>query len=137
MADKSLFHYRFLSNPTAKGPWEWQHQVPGLSPEGSNFLQDMEATYDYAMLVEKVLEVDDDLKTIEEARSYHDWPKWKNPMEAEILQLENLGTYIKDKTPKYRVEISCKWVLGNIVHYKAKLVAKGFSQIPGIDFFEM
>jgi len=40
--------------------------------------------------------------------------------------------------------IGCKWVFktkldteGQIEHYKARLVAQGFSQIPRIDFDEM
>ena len=47
VAKKSPFHYRFLNNPAAKGPREWQHQVPVLSQEESNFLQDMEITYEF------------------------------------------------------------------------------------------
>ena len=95
------------------------------------------------MLAEKAPEVNDDPKDVEEARSRPDWPEWKKAMDAEISQLENLGTYIKVKIPKDRVAINCKWVFrlkrdaeGKIVRHKARLVAKGFSQIPGIDFFE-
>jgi hypothetical protein len=64
-------------------------------------------------------------------------------MDAEVHQLENLGTYIKAKIPRDRVAINCKWVFhlkhnteGKIIRHKARLVAKGFSQIPGVDFFE-
>ena len=143
VAEKSPFHYRLLNNPAAKGPREWQHQVPVLTEEESNFLQDMEVTYDYALFAQKAPELEDDPKDVKEARSHPDWLEWKKAMDTEIHQLENLGTYIKVKIPKDRVAINCKWVFhlkhnaeGKIVQHKARLVAKGFSQIPGIDFFE-
>ena len=70
----------------------------------------MEITYDYAMLAEKAPKVHDDPKEVEKARSCPDWPEWKKAMDAEISQLENLGTYIKVEIPKDRVAINCKWV---------------------------
>ena len=142
IAKKSPFHYRFLNNPAARGPKEWQHQVPVLTEEESNFVQNME-TYDYAIFAQKAPNANDDLRDVKEARSHQDWPEWKKAMDTEIHQLENLGTYIKVKIPKDRVAINCKWVFhlkrdaeSKIVRHKARLVAKGFSQIPRIDFFE-
>ena len=39
--------------------------------------------------------------------------------------------------------VGCRWVYalkrdaaGNIIRYKARLVAQGFSQVPGVDFFD-
>ena len=137
IAEKSPFHYRFLNNPAARGPKEWQHQVPVLIEEESNFVQNME-TYNYAMFAQKALNANDDPRDVKEARSHQDWPEWKKAMDAEIHQLENLGTYIKVKIPKDRVAINCKWVFrlkrdteGKIVQHRARLVAKRFSQIPG------
>ena len=79
--------------------------------------------------------------SLEEAKSRSDWPKWKQAMYEEIKQLHNLRTYTITKLPEDRKAIACKWVYrlkkdseGNIVHYKACRVAKGFSQILGIDF---
>ncbi len=79
-------------------------------------------------------------QSLEEARLQIEWPQWKEAMDAEIAQLEALGTYEKVDLPSGRKPIPCKWVYrlkhdneGNIVKYKARLVAKGFSQIPGID----
>jgi hypothetical protein len=83
-------------------------------------------------------------QSLEEARPQIEWPQWKEAMDAEIAQLEALGTYEKVDLPSGRKPIPCKWVYRlkrdneeNIVKYKAQLVAKGFSQIPGIDYDEM
>jgi hypothetical protein len=64
VAEKSPFHYRFLNNPVARGPREWQHQVPVLPDQESNLLQDMETTDDYAMFAQKVPELEDDPKDV-------------------------------------------------------------------------
>src|ERR1700678_3675089 len=109
VAEKSPFHYRFLNNPAAKGPREWQHQVPVLTEEETNFLQET-TEEDYAMVAQNLPKVDEDPIDVEEAKSCPDWPEWKKAMDTEILQLENLGTYIKVKIPKDRIPISCKWV---------------------------
>ena len=74
------------------------------------------------MLAEKAPEVNDDLKGVEEARSHPDWPEWKEAMDAEISQLENLRTYIKVKIPKDRVAINCKWVFHLKRNVEGKIV---------------
>jgi len=64
-------------------------------------------------------------------------------MDKEITQLENTGIWELTELPADRKPIKCKWVLkvkqdhtSVITHYKGRLIAKGFSQIPGIDFTE-
>jgi hypothetical protein len=78
-----------------------------------------------------------------EAKGRTDWPKWKSAMDTEMNQLRALGTFELVKLPENRKPISCKWVFrlkrdinGNIEKFKARLVARGFSQIPGIDFLD-
>lgn len=85
----------------------------------------------------------DDPSTFKEVQSRPDWLEWKAAMDAEISQLHQLGTYSLEEPPSDRKPIGCRWVytikrdpLGNIVKYKARLVAQGFSQIPGQDFLE-
>ena len=64
-------------------------------------------------------------------------------MDEEIAQLERLETYRKEDLLAEQKVIKCKWVYclkrnnsGEIVWYKACLIAKGFSQIPGINYGE-
>src|SRR5579871_3412867 len=94
-------------------------------------------------LIGEMTSYSDDPSTIEEAKSRHDWPKWKEAMENEINRLKMANTWEKRPLPPDRKPIACRWVYqsktnntGEIVKYKARLVAKGFTQVPGIDFFD-
>jgi hypothetical protein len=63
-------------------------------------------------------------------------------MDKEMVRLEKLDTYTVKDLPADRKAVGCRWVFaikrdldGNILKYKARLVAQGFSQISGQDFF--
>ena len=58
---------------------------------------------------------------------------------AECTQLMERGTCQLEELSEGRKAISCKWVFdwkkdenGNIIKYKAQLIAQGFSQKPGV-----
>jgi len=62
-------------------------------------------------------------------------------MDEEIGTLGKMGTWKLEDSPTDRKPIGCKWVYlrkrdekGNIIKYKARLVAQGFSQKPGTDY---
>src|SRR5947209_7806252 len=64
-------------------------------------------------------------------------------MHNELDSIMQLGIYKLIKLPPNHKVIDTKWVYqikcnlnGNIAHYKAQLVAKGFTQKPGINFNE-
>ena len=68
---------------------------------------------------------------------------WKSAMQTEMEALMRNGTWTLVPRPKNRNVISSKWVLtkkkdahGVVTRYKARVVARGFSQIPGVDFNE-
>ncbi|MCO5566722.1 hypothetical protein L7F22_020401 [Adiantum nelumboides] len=68
---------------------------------------------------------------------------WRQAMESELSSLQSNHTWSLVPLPHGRQPISCKWVLrhklhpdGSVACYKARLVARGFSQIPGLDYSE-
>lgn len=61
--------------------------------------------------------------------------------ELEALSQNNTWTFVK--LPPGKRPISCKWVYkiklkadGSLERYKARLVARGFTQTEGVDYFE-
>ena len=63
-------------------------------------------------------------------------------MDAEMGQLETQGTYELGDLLEGQKAVGCRWVFtikrdndGRVIKHKARLVAQGFSQIPGQDFF--
>ena len=81
--------------------------------------------------------------TYEEARRRPDWPKWEVAIQDELNCLEKLDTWrIVEQPPDANV-VDSRWVLrikknaaGEIEKYRARLVAKGFTQIYGVDYYE-
>ncbi|KAL0329128.1 UNVERIFIED_CONTAM: Copia protein, partial [Sesamum radiatum] len=77
-----------------------------------------------------------------ELRQRNDWPKWKDAIEAELNSLAQrkvFGPVVR--TPENVKPVGYKWIFvrnrneqDEIVRYKARLVAQGFSQRPGIDY---
>lgn len=98
---------------------------------------------DFAFASIDATSLDDDPKSVDEARTRSDWPQWQEAMQKELDQHERMRTWTLMELSTGRKPVACKWVYrlkrnetGQIVKYKARLVAKGYSQIPGIDFME-
>ena len=90
-----------------------------------------------------VQEVKGDPKSLREAQSRSDWPRWKEAIDKEINALERAGTWETVPRPKDKNVVGCKWVCrtkykadGSIEKYKARVVARGFSQVYGVDCLE-
>jgi len=81
-------------------------------------------------------------KTYQEAIYSPHSKQWEQAIKSEFAQLQKLGVFeVVDGLPKGRKAVGSRIVFcekrdghGNLIKFKACIVAKGFSQIPGEDF---
>ena len=83
---------------------------------------------------------------LEKPASYkqaHHNPKWVEAMQVELCALTNNNTWTMVPLPPGHHPINCKWIFkikynsnGTVEHYKAQLVAKGFTKCEGIAYKE-
>ena len=88
---------------------------------------------------------DEDLDPyMEECRHRNDWPKWKEAIQTQLNSLTKREVFKPViQTPEDVKPVGYKWVFvrklnenNEIIRYKVRLVAQGFSQKPGIDYEE-
>lgn len=89
-----------------------------------------------------IVEAGDPLIVREALKSAHA-NEWKEAMEREYFALIQNDTWILVDRSENKKVVNCKWMLrmkyrsdGNVERRKARLVARDFSQVPGIDFNE-
>ena len=82
-------------------------------------------------------------RSLAEAQKRPDWPLWEKAIEEELATLRAAGTWEVVDAPRGVNIVGSKWVFrakkdaaGNVVRYKARLVAQGFSQVLGVDYFD-
>jgi hypothetical protein len=82
-------------------------------------------------------------RNLTEAKSRPDWRLWEKAIEDELGQLKAAGTWKLVNAPEgvnivgsKRVFRAKKDANGKVVRYKARLVVQGFSQVPGVDYFD-
>ena len=70
-------------------------------------------------------------------------PDWQATMKTEYVALLTNSTWTLVPKPVNKCIIGCKWIYklklkanGSVDRFKAQLVAKGFNQTYGIDYFE-
>jgi len=83
----------------------------------------------------------DEPKTYYEAVNGPDSKHWIKAIEEELASHAAHRTWRLVERPENRKPVGSKWVFkikrdenGQILRYKARLCAKGFTQIPGVDF---
>jgi hypothetical protein len=88
---------------------------------------------------------DPDSKTMVECKKCLDWNKWKEEIEAELNSLRKRKVFtVVIPTPLRTFPVGFKWVFvwkrnenNEVVRYKVRLVAQGFTQRPRVDFNEI
>jgi hypothetical protein len=82
-------------------------------------------------------------RSLAEVKKQPDWHLWEKAIQEELVMLKVAGTWELVNAPENANIVSSKWVFhakkdtgGNVVHYKARLLAQGFSEVPGIDYFD-
>ena len=105
----------------------------------------MDEIFAYSIATDIVYDENDvEPRTVDECRQRKDWPKWKDAIQTELKSLEKREVFGSiTHTPRGVKPVGYKWVFvrkrnekNEIVRYKARLVAQGFSQMPGIDYDE-
>lgn len=137
------------SLPSAAPPENEPGESSSPPPRWTRSVQDIYAQLNVATASNPLEQVypailtEDDSLTVEEALSGPDATLWRQAMDAEFQALQQNSTWSLVKLPPDRRPITCKWILrrklkadGSIERYKARLVARGFSQSPGLDFDE-
>ncbi|KAL0445804.1 UNVERIFIED_CONTAM: Retrovirus-related Pol polyprotein from transposon RE2, partial [Sesamum latifolium] len=88
-------------------------------------------------------QLDNDPRTYGEAMSDIDSDKWLEAMKSKIDSMGSNQVCTLVDTPKGARPIECKWVHkrklganGEVTAFKARLMAKGYTQRPGVDFEE-
>lgn len=83
-------------------------------------------------------------QNFEELASREDHQIWEEAMQTEMDQHMELQTWYLTDLPDGRLAIGCRWVYavktdenGAFEKAKARLVAQGFTQRPGMDYFEI
>ncbi|MCO5586428.1 hypothetical protein L7F22_040368 [Adiantum nelumboides] len=81
--------------------------------------------------------------SVDKALSRLEASQWKEAMDSEYQSLIDNNTWQLVPAPANRKLVTCKWLLrkkflsdGSVSRYKARLVARGFSQVPGKDYSE-
>ena len=108
-------------------------------------MENIDEIFSYAVACDIVNGNEDpEPRSLTECQHRQDWLKWKDAIQVELNSLNKrkvFGPVVL--TPKAVKPVGYKWVFvrkrnekNEITRYKARLVAQGFSQRPGIDYDE-
>lgn len=98
----------------------------------------------YGEMSALVQQDDDEPQNFAEAMTGPEREQWKIAVEEELQSLMSNCTWQQTTLPPGKKAVGCKWIFrkktderGNVVRFKARLVAQGFTQVYGSDFDEV
>jgi transposase InsO family protein len=119
----------------ASGAWSAEAGLPTLRENWAGF--------ELALVAETADAEALEPQNLSEAKRRPDWPQWERAIKEELTTLRKAGTWTLEHSPPGANVIGSKWVFkakkdssGRVVRYKARLVAQGFSQVEGVDYFD-
>lgn len=125
---------------TMSGEW-WKRSRAQTSNSWVELSDVFNTTKEDSALV-SILEIPEP-KRFYEAKSSIYWSEWERALEDEILSLKENNVWHVVPCPKGRKIVNGKWgfkvkgnVLGEVERFKAPYVAKGFTQVQGLDYEE-
>jgi hypothetical protein len=78
---------------------------------------------------------------INKAQKSDNAQKWQEAMEEELGMMKKMEMWTLVNIPQGKNVVGCRWVFttkkdehGNVARYKARLIAQGFSQKPGVNY---
>ncbi|XP_078427688.1 DENN (AEX-3) domain-containing protein isoform X1 [Wolffia australiana] len=105
----------------------------------SNYVSYTQISPEYNKIIQALMTVSVP-QSVKEAMSSNEW---KNAMDEEMETLERNGTWVMGPLPAGKKLVGSRWVFtikyhsdGSIARYKARLVARGYTQSYGIDYHE-
>ena len=107
----------------------------------NRLIEECDVVY-FALSCAEQVEHEAEPATYTEAIASVDRDKWIGVMHEEMQSLEKNGTWGVARLPKQKKAVRCKWIFkrkeglspNEPPRFKARLAAKGFSQIPGVDY---
>ena len=113
--------------------------LPRGMQSGTSIIESEDVKHAMATIIERAQGLE---PSYAEAKRHPDWPKWEEAIHKELKGLNNSGTWQLAKCPPNMNVVDLKWVFrikksaaGEIDKYKARLVARGFTQIYGVDYY--
>ncbi|KAL0451686.1 UNVERIFIED_CONTAM: putative mitochondrial protein [Sesamum latifolium] len=90
-----------------------------------------------------IYNIEDDPVTSKDAMAFLEAKQWKEAVKSEMDSIVSNGTWVLVDLPPGCTTIGCKWIFkkklkpdGTVDKFKVRLVAKGFKQKKGIDYFD-
>ena len=141
---------RTRRDPSEWVPEQWtiRRPTPAIDSDSDEsddplLLQGLLAIFENPVIPHALSAVQSEPRTYRQSQSLPDAAKWTEAAEDELKAHAENGTWEIVKLPAGKKAIGSRWFMkikrladGSIDRYRARLVAKGYSQRPGFDFLE-